>query len=86
MTHAVSRYRRALVPLDGSRLAEGIIPFILDIAGPLDMDIVLLRVVSPALRPQRDRIRRSTVAMLSPFRRHPAYGVSYSTQAGLVAR
>ena len=49
MTHAVSRYRRALVPLDGSRLAEGIIPFILDIAGPLDMDIVLLRVVSAAL-------------------------------------
>jgi nucleotide-binding universal stress UspA family protein len=49
MTHAVSRYRRVLVPLDGSRRAEGIIPFILDIAEPLDMDIVLLRVVSPAL-------------------------------------
>jgi nucleotide-binding universal stress UspA family protein len=49
MTHAVSPYRRALVPLDGSRLAEGIIPFILDLGGPLGMEIVLLRVVSPTL-------------------------------------
>jgi hypothetical protein len=28
-------YERALVPLDGSPLAESIIPFILEIAGPL---------------------------------------------------
>ncbi len=40
-------YRRALVPLDGSMVAEGIIPFILEIAGPLDMEVVLLRVVAP---------------------------------------
>lgn len=40
-------YRRVLVPLDGSSVAETIIPFILDIAGPLDMDVVLLRVVEP---------------------------------------
>lgn len=51
MSDAIRRYRRVLVPLDGSRLAEGIIPFILDIAGPLDMDIVLLRVVSPVITP-----------------------------------
>lgn len=49
MNDVTPRYRRVLVPLDGSRLAEGIIPFILDIAGPLDMDIVLLRVVSPVV-------------------------------------
>jgi hypothetical protein len=30
-------YERALGPLDGSLLAEAIIPFIVDIAGPLDM-------------------------------------------------
>jgi len=30
-------YKRVLVPLDGSPVAESIIPFILDIAGPLDM-------------------------------------------------
>jgi len=40
-------YKRALVPLDGSIVAEGIIPFILEIAGPLDVDVTLLRVVVP---------------------------------------
>jgi nucleotide-binding universal stress UspA family protein len=40
-------YRRALVPLDGSALAEAIIPFMLDIAGPLDLEVVLLRVIVP---------------------------------------
>jgi nucleotide-binding universal stress UspA family protein len=40
-------YKRALVPLDGSAVAETIIPFILDIAGPLDMEVILLRVVEP---------------------------------------
>ncbi len=40
-------YRRALVPLDGSMIAEAIVPFILEIAGPLDMEVVLLRVVVP---------------------------------------
>ncbi len=40
-------YKRALVPLDGSAVAEAIIPFILDIAGPLDMEVDLLRVVEP---------------------------------------
>lgn len=41
-------YRRALVPLDGSMIAEAIVPFILEIAGPLDMEVALLRVVVPA--------------------------------------
>lgn len=40
-------YRRALVPLDGSAVAEAIIPFVLEIAGPLDIDVVLLRVLEP---------------------------------------
>jgi len=31
-------YKRALIPLDGSPVAETILPFILDIAGPLDID------------------------------------------------
>ena len=42
-------YKRMLVPLDGSRLAEGILPFIIQIAGPLDLEVVLLRVVPPIL-------------------------------------
>lgn len=40
-------YKRVLVPLDGSRLAEGILPFILQIAVPLDLEMVLVRVVQP---------------------------------------
>ena len=47
MNRAIPRYRRVVVPLDGSPVAESIIPFIADIAGPLDMEIVLLRVVTP---------------------------------------
>jgi len=41
-------YRRALIPLDGSMVAEAIVPFFLEIAGPLDMEVTLLRVVVPA--------------------------------------
>lgn len=44
------RYRRVVVPLDGSRLAEDIIPRILAVARPFDMQIVLLRVVPPVMR------------------------------------
>jgi nucleotide-binding universal stress UspA family protein len=40
-------YKRALVALDGSPVAESIIPFILAIAGPLDMEVILLRVLEP---------------------------------------
>jgi nucleotide-binding universal stress UspA family protein len=49
MNRATPRYRRALVALDGSPVAESIVPFIVDIAGPLDMEIVLLRVVTPVV-------------------------------------
>lgn len=38
-------YKRVLVPLDGSRLAEAVLPFIEQIAGPLDLEVILLRVV-----------------------------------------
>jgi nucleotide-binding universal stress UspA family protein len=40
-------YKRVLVPLDGSPVAEAIVPFILQIAGPLDMTVRLLGVVEP---------------------------------------
>jgi len=42
-------YRRVLVPLDGSRLAEGILPFILQIGGPCALEVVLVRVVEPTV-------------------------------------
>jgi nucleotide-binding universal stress UspA family protein len=40
-------YKRVLLPLDGSTLGEGVLPFLLEIAGPLDMAVVLLRVLEP---------------------------------------
>jgi nucleotide-binding universal stress UspA family protein len=43
--------RRALVPLDGSTVAEAIIPFVSGIAPPLGLEIALLRVV-PWIPPQ----------------------------------
>ena len=45
-------YRRVLVPLDGSPLAEGILPFILQIAGPLDLDVILVRVMQTIMPAQ----------------------------------
>lgn len=40
-------YERVLVPLDGSEVAEAIVPFIEQVAGPLEAEVVLLRVVEP---------------------------------------
>lgn len=42
-------YKRVLVPLDGSERAEAILPFVEQVAGPLDAEIVLLHVVEPPL-------------------------------------
>ena len=39
------KFNKVLVPVDGSAAAEAILPFIEQIAGPLDMEIILLRVV-----------------------------------------
>jgi nucleotide-binding universal stress UspA family protein len=44
-------YKRVLVPVDGSEVAEAIVPFILDVAGPLDLDLILLRVDQPVAPP-----------------------------------
>jgi nucleotide-binding universal stress UspA family protein len=40
-------YERILVPLDGSALAEAILPFTEQVAGPLDAEVILLSVVAP---------------------------------------
>lgn len=40
-------YKRVLVPLDGSELAESILPFVEQVAGPLDVEIVLFSVIEP---------------------------------------
>lgn len=40
-------YKLAVVPLDGSPVAEAIVPFVLEIAGPLDLEIAMIRVLQP---------------------------------------
>lgn len=41
-------YKRILVPLDGSKLAEGVLPYVHEIAGAIGCDVELLRVFNPA--------------------------------------
>lgn len=40
-------FKRVLVPLDGSKVAEGVLPLLKQIAGPLDLEVTLLRVLQP---------------------------------------
>jgi universal stress protein A len=40
-------HKRVLVALDGSPSAEAVLRFLLEIAGPLDMSVLLLRVLEP---------------------------------------
>jgi nucleotide-binding universal stress UspA family protein len=54
-------YKRVLVPLDGSLVAEGILPFILEIAGPLDLVAVLPRIVPWGPPPASERGSYSAV-------------------------
>ena len=44
-------YRRVLVPLDGSPLAEAVLPFVSSLARPLGLEIALLRVI-PVVTPK----------------------------------
>ena len=43
-------YRRMLVPLDGSELAEVVFPYAKELAARLDLDVVLLHVLKPEER------------------------------------
>ena len=40
-------YERVLIPVDGSDLAEAILPFAEKVAGPVDAEVLLLTVVEP---------------------------------------
>jgi nucleotide-binding universal stress UspA family protein len=40
-------YGRILIPLDGSETAEAILPFVEKLAGPVDAEVTLVRIVEP---------------------------------------
>ena len=44
-------FKRALIPLDGSLVAEAILPVFLRLAHPLGMEVALVRVVVPTVKP-----------------------------------
>jgi nucleotide-binding universal stress UspA family protein len=54
-------YKRVVVPLDGSPLAEGMLRFVVDIAGPLDLEIVLLRVIRVLRPPMTETVRAAVL-------------------------
>ena len=78
-------YKRVLVPLDGSPLAEAIIPFLVEIAGPLDMSIVLLRVLEPVPVAVIEGVRQ-TMVDISEARRRDAEAYLASVAAPLKSR
>ena len=78
-------YKRVLVPLDGSPLAEAIIPFLIEIAGSLDMSIVLMRVLEPIPVTVVEGVRQAMID-IGEARRHDAEGYLESVAATLRAR
>ena len=54
-------HKRVLVALDGSASSEAVLRFVLEIAGPLDMTVVLLRVVEPQIPPMTDELYRGPI-------------------------
>ena len=63
-------YQRMLVPLDGSELAEVVFTYAKDLAGRLNLEVILLHVGGPVLR--AERVRQFAVdAPLGP----PQHGV-----------
>jgi nucleotide-binding universal stress UspA family protein len=54
-------YKRVVVPLDGSPLAECMLRFVVDIAGPLDLEVVLLRVIRVLPRPATEGVRSAVL-------------------------
>ena len=60
-------YRRALVPVDGSAEAEAIIPFFAEVAGPLDLEVLLLRVLPAGALDDSHRRRVDATEYLAPL-------------------
>jgi nucleotide-binding universal stress UspA family protein len=50
-------HKRVLIALDGSPSSEAVLRFVLEIAGPLDMTVLLVRVLEPVMPPVSDVYR-----------------------------
>ena len=78
-------FKRVLVPLDGSDLAEEVLPFLTEIAGPLDIEFTLLRVVVPVPPEYVEGTRYITVENI-PARMEAARAYLAPIAAGLEAK
>jgi nucleotide-binding universal stress UspA family protein len=82
---AVMKLDTVLVPLDGSPVAEAVLPFLRRIAGPLDLDVVLLEVVEPLAPEVLDGAYVSSEILEARFaeaRRYVAACAAELTRAG----
>jgi universal stress protein A len=61
-------HKRVLVALDGSTSSEAVLRFVLEIAGPLDMTVMLLRVVEPPVPAVTDDVYRAPLETLEERR------------------
>jgi nucleotide-binding universal stress UspA family protein len=62
-------HRRVLVALDGSAAAEAVLRFLLEIAGPLDMTVLLIRVLEPMPPMVRGSVRQLVLEDIASRRR-----------------
>jgi nucleotide-binding universal stress UspA family protein len=63
-------HKRVLVALDGSTWSEGVLRFVLEIARPLDMTVVLLRVIEPPVPAMADDVCRAPIETLEDRQRN----------------
>jgi nucleotide-binding universal stress UspA family protein len=77
--------KRVLVALDGSPSSEAVLRFLLDIAGPLDMTVRLLRVLEPIPPMPIEGTRHFTLEDVET-RRHEAESYLAQIAAALRAR
>jgi nucleotide-binding universal stress UspA family protein len=61
-------HRRVLVALDGSAASEVVLRFVLEIAGPLDMTVLLLRVIESSVPPMSDDAEEYLAAIAAALR------------------
>lgn len=61
-------HKGVLVALDGSTSSEMVMRFVLEIAGPLDMKVLLLRVIEPPMPGMVDAVYRGPIETLEERR------------------
>ncbi len=59
-------FNKVLVPLDGSKLAEGILPYVTQLARRLELHVTLIRVIDPSRMKSKARSLRAGTTFSAP--------------------